>query len=176
MIKKIIDDFKDNFAFSISHTTRKPRTNEVDGVNYYYVTVDDFKEMISNEEFIEYNVYGSNYYGTSKKELKRLADYNKICILELDINGANNIVKSQLGANFIGILPPCMDVLKKRLKDRNTESEEVINKRLEDGERECGEINASTFFNYKIINDDLNSAYDSFRDACINLYPHINKI
>ncbi len=78
MIKKLFGEFEGKFAFSVSHTTRKPRNNEVDGVNYYFTSVEEFKKMIENDEFVEYNLYGSNYYGTSKKELKRIAEYEKV--------------------------------------------------------------------------------------------------
>lgn len=85
MIKKLMTEFENSFAFSISHTTRKPRVNEVHGVNYYYISVDQFKEMISNNEFVEHNLYGSNYYGTSKKELQRIAEYKKVIEFNLNI-------------------------------------------------------------------------------------------
>ena len=78
MIKKLFGEFENKFSFSVSHTTRKPRNNEVDGINYYFTNVDEFKKMIENDEFVEYNLYGSNYYGTSKKELKRIAEYQKV--------------------------------------------------------------------------------------------------
>ncbi len=71
-------EFENSFAFSISHTTRKPRNMEVDGKNYYFISQDEFKEMLTNNEFVEYNLYGSNYYGTSKKEFKRIAEFGKV--------------------------------------------------------------------------------------------------
>jgi guanylate kinase len=78
MIKQLMAEFENCFAFSISHTTRKPRINEVHGENYYFISVDEFKIKIQEEEFVEYNLYGSNYYGTSKNELQRIAEYKKV--------------------------------------------------------------------------------------------------
>jgi guanylate kinase len=94
--------------------------------------------------------------------------------LELDINGANNIFKSSMAANYIGILPPDMETLKNRLIGRGTEKPEVINKRIDEGVREVEEIKKSEIFNYKIVNNDLTVAYREFKDGILNLYPHLN--
>jgi guanylate kinase len=77
-MNKLMSEFPNSFSFSISHTTRLPRSGEEHGKSYYFISVDEFKEMIEKNDFVEYNLYGYNYYGTSKKELQRIADFKKV--------------------------------------------------------------------------------------------------
>lgn len=152
-----------NFGFSVSYCTRKPRQNEIDGVDYFFVSNDVFQEMIKNNEFLEYNHFVDHYYGTSKNYVEQLLEKGKNVILEIDLNGARNISniysKDELISFFI--LPPNMDVLKERLSTRNTETDSEINGRLN---KAIDEIKEATFFDYKIINDNLDKAVNEIKD------------
>ncbi len=146
--------------YSVSSTTRKPREGEVNGVNYFFITKEEFEEKIKNGDFLEYNYYNENYYGTSKEVVldKINAGTNVFC--EIDVNGAHNIKKIFPDALLIYIAPPSIEVLRERLLSRGTESIEKINQRLEIAEKELKEID---FFDYVVVNDDLDTAINEVR-------------
>ena len=129
--------------------------------------------MLQNNEFIEFNNFNNNYYGTSKKEIERISIDGKICLLELDVNGANQIYNMNYPANYIGLLPPSIEILKQRLTGRGSDSQDVIDKRVNIGVKECQEIEKSNIFNYKIVNNDLDKAYTDFTSNIFTLYPEL---
>ncbi len=129
--------------------------------------------MLYNKEFIEFNNFNNNYYGTSKKEIERISKDGKVCLLELDINGANQIYYQNYPANYIGVLPPTIEALRQRLDGRGTESPDIIDKRVNIGVEECLEIEKSNIFNYKIVNNDINKAYLEFQTSIFTLYPEL---
>lgn len=147
-----------NFMLSISCTTRAPRKGEVDGVNYFYLTKEDFKECIKNSKFLEWAEFAGNYYGTKKKYIMQCLDEGKDIILEIETQGALQVKKSMPEAVLIFICPPSYETLENRLRGRHTEDEETIKKRLEEAKRE---IEQAQSFDYKIINDDLETAIQS---------------
>ena len=153
ILKQVINE--DKGWLSVSFTTRSPREEEVDGVNYYFVTVDEFRKKIDSGEILEYNIYNENYYGTSKKMVIDKINAGVDVFLEIDVNGAHNIKKMFPDALLIYIAPPSIEELRRRLIDRGTESIEKINQRLEIAERELKEI---SFYDYVVVNDDLNVA------------------
>jgi guanylate kinase len=128
----------------------------------------------SENEFIEHNNFNGNYYGTSKKEIERISKDGKVCILELDVNGANQIFEIGYPANFIAILPPSEESLTDRLRQRGTEPEEVIEKRVKIGLKELEEIKKSKIFNYQIENSNIDKAYSDLKIALNSLYPKLN--
>jgi len=132
--------------------------------------------MLKQNEFLEHNFFANNFYGTSKKEIERISKLGKICMMELDINGANQIYKIKYPANYIAILPPDMEEIKLRLKRRGTESEELIEKRVNSGMNEFEEIKNSDIFNSKIINNNLDEAYSELKTKINGLYPGSNLI
>lgn len=132
--------------------------------------------MLANKEFLEHNFFANNFYGTSKKEIELISKLSKICILELDINGANQVHAIKYPANYIAILPPEMDALKERLMLRGTETEELIEKRVNSGLKEFEEIRESKIFNVKIINNDLENAYALFKKTIDGLYPGLDLV
>ena len=140
---------------SISLTTRNIRENEVDGRDYYFVTVDNFKEMLSNGEVLEYAQYGQNFYGTPKAPVDKWLNEGKIVILKIEVQGAQQIKDLYPDAVGIFILPPSMDELENRLRSRGTEDEEDIQKRLEIAKNEVAQ---SVNYDYTVINDDLDCA------------------
>ena len=150
-----------NAWYSVSTTTRPPREGEVDGVNYFFVSKEEFEEKLKNGEFLEYNVYNNNYYGTSKKIVLDKMEKGINVFSEIDVNGAHNIKKIFPDALLIYIAPPSIEALKERLIARGTEDMEKINQRLEIAKKELEEID---FYDYVVINDDLEKATKEVRD------------
>jgi len=145
-------------SFSVSATTRAPRGNEKDGVEYHFISPTKFEGHIYQNDFLEYEmVYEGVYYGTLKSELTRIWNLGKIPVLDIDVKGAIKVQK-QLGANCLSIfiMPPSIEVLKERLEKRNTETPESIQMRLD---KAAYEISFSNEFNAIIKNDILETAY-----------------
>ena len=145
-------------AFSISATTRAPRGAEQDGVEYHFLSLAKFEGLIYQNEFIEYEqVYNGVYYGTLKSELKRIWDLGKVPVLDIDVKGAIR-VQQQLGEKSISIfiMPPSVDALKERLLNRQTETAESIQTRIDKAEYE---ISFSNQFNAIVKNENLETAY-----------------
>ncbi|CAG9529743.1 unnamed protein product [Cercopithifilaria johnstoni] len=166
VIARAMKAYPNGFAFAISHTTRKPRPGEVDGRNYWFVTVEKFKEMIKNKEFLEYTTFGDNMYGTSKKALEDVSKAGCICILDVDIQGVRNIHRCGLDAKYILIKAPSLEILEQRLRARKTETEESLNKRLKHAENDLNAVDAEPgLFDFVIINDDFERAYNDFIKA-----------
>ena len=143
--------------FSISATTRKPRSNEIDGVDYYFITEADFHAKIQENHFIEWEmVYEGKYYGTFKSELERIWKENKTPLLDIDVKGAIH-VHEQFNSNCLTIFiePPSIEELKKRLQSRGTESLESLETRLN---KAVFELSFKHQFNKIIINDNLQEA------------------
>ena len=137
---------------SVSATSRAMREGEKEGVNYYYITEDDFKEKIENDYFLEYTNYAGNFYGTPKEYIKNHLEQGIDVILEIEIEGATNIKKLIPEALFIFIMPPSLKTLIKRLKKRGTESNDKIIKRFHEAYKEINEV---TKYNYVVVNDEL---------------------
>lgn len=143
------------FKLSVSCTTRKPREGEAHGINYFFLTESEFKNLIKNNEFLEWAEFSGNYYGTQKAYVERKLAEGKNLILELDTVGALNVKKYMPQAILIFILPPSLEELEARLRGRHTETEEAIQKRLASTKLE---IENSEKFDYKVVNDDIEKA------------------
>lgn len=143
------------FMLSVSCTTRKPRTGEVDGINYFFLTKEEFQDCIDNDKFLEWAEFAGNRYGTKKKYIKKCLDEGKDIILEIDTQGALQVKKRMPEAVLIFIAPPSLDVLENRLRGRHTEDEETIQKRLNEVKEE---LKRAENFDYKVVNDDLSRA------------------
>jgi len=148
---------------SVSLTTRPPRSNEVDGKHYYFVSEEEFKEKIEAGEFLEHAKVFGYRYGTSSLVLRRQQEGGSHVILTIDTQGALQ-VKGKVPAVFIFLRPPSTEELSRRLYDRKTESEEVIAERLRWSEKELA---LAKQYDYNIINDDLNTAYQVLRSILI---------
>lgn len=147
----------DNLHYSVSATTRGPRVGEIDGVNYYFSTREEFEEMIDNGGMLEYAEFCGNYYGTPKAKVLEKLDAGISVILEIETIGAMKVKEAYPEAVLIFILPPSVDTLRQRLINRGTEALDVIEKRV--GKAEA-EIKKSYNYDFVIINDDLNEAVD----------------
>lgn len=142
-----------NIKMSVSATTRTKRESEVDGKNYFFVSTKDFEKMIKSDELIEYAKYCENYYGTPKKAIELWRNQGFNVILKIEVQGAKQVLKKCKDATGIFILPPSMEVLKKRLVNRGTETKETLELRLKQAEIE---IKCAQFYDYAVINDNLN--------------------
>lgn len=144
-------------AFSVSAATRKPRGGEKDGVDYYFISAEAFKQKIQANEFVEWEmVYEGKYYGTLKAELEKIWQQNKIPVLDIDVKGAIH-VQQQYPQNCLSLFiqPPSVDELKKRLMGRGTETEESIQARVN---KAAYELSFREHFNKVIVNDELQKA------------------
>lgn len=161
VVKKLVEKY-DNYALSISATTRGPRDNEVENVSYFYITRQEFEELINQDKLLEYAVYSDNYYGTPAEYVyeKRNAGYD--VILEIETQGALKVKEKCPESILIFMMPPSIEELRKRLTDRGTENEEEINKRLQQAKRETKVMDR---YDYLIINDNV--------DDCVELLHNI---
>ena len=157
ILKPILEKMKERFSFSISATTRQPREGEKDEVDYYFITPEKMREHIAQGDFLEWEeVYPGKYYGTFKSELDRIWNQGKYVIFDIDVKGGvniKNILKDKACSIFI--MPPSIEELERRLRNRNTESEETLKERLLRAEME---ISLSENFDYVVGNDCLDTA------------------
>ena len=149
-------------ALSVSATTRSPREGEVDGVNYHFLTEDDFKKKIAADGFLEHAIFCENYYGTPKDAVMKMLEEGKDVILEIEVQGALQVRSHYPEGVFIFVLPPSMEELENRLRGRGTETDEVIAKRLD---RAKAEFKFIEKYNYVLTNDTVEKAVE--RLGCI---------
>jgi guanylate kinase len=157
IINSILDETDIDLRFSVSATNRKPRQGEVDGVNYHFMSTDEFRDAVAAGEFIEWEeVYPGRYYGTLRSEIDRIIKEGHNVVLDIDVKGALN-VKKLYGeqARLIFIAPPSVEELRRRLEGRGTDSKEVIDERISKAEYE---LSFAPQFDKKVVNDDLNMA------------------
>lgn len=157
LTKKIAENNK-NFTISISYTTRKPRSNEINGRDYKFVSVQEFNTLVKENNFFEYaNIFG-NYYGTLKKPVLELLSLGRDVLFDIDWQGTQQLkrIKSLSLVTFF-ILPPNIQALKKRLLNRHKGQEELIEKRMDSFNEETSHWNE---YNYVFVNDDLDTCYE----------------
>jgi len=147
----------DKIEYSVSYTTRKPRGQEVTGTHYHFVTDEEFETRIKANDFLEHARFCGNYYGTSISYIQSRLALGKHVIMDIEVQGAAQISNKDIPYVKIFILPPSLEVLKQRLTDRNTDTEEEIQKRLKVAEHEITQINC---YDYLVINDELEKAVD----------------
>ena len=155
--KHLLKTFPDKLSFSISAATRKPRSYEKNGADYYFITTEEFQQRIQKNEFVEWEmVYEGKYYGTLKKELERIWNENKIPLLDVDVKGGIHVQQQYPDSSLsLFIEPPSIDELKKRLQSRGTESDESLRARVN---KATYELSFHDQFNKIIVNDDLEKA------------------
>lgn len=155
ILKEFIDDPELKLAFSVSMTTREKRPGEEEGVNYYYVSRPRFEEAIKNGELLEWTEFVGNYYGTPLHEVERLRNEGKNVILEIEVQGCLQVCEKVKDALTIFIVPPSMEELEKRIRGRATESEELIQERLQKAQREMKLVSN---YQYVVCNEDTKQA------------------
>ncbi|KAJ8408219.1 hypothetical protein AAFF_G00264470 [Aldrovandia affinis] len=196
LLKRLMKEYEGVFGFSVSHTTRNPRPGEENGKglnclpmllgatllpvadvlssvssvsseDYHYVTRETMQEGIAKGDFIENAEFSGNMYGTSKASVQDVQAKNLICILDIDMQGVKNIKKTDLNPIYVSIQPPSMDILEKRLRDRQTESEESLQKRLDAARTDMELSKEPGIFDVVIVNDNLEEAYGKLKDVLI---------
>jgi guanylate kinase len=155
LLKEVYKDI-DDYYFSISTTTRAPRVGEINGVDYFFVSKEEFENDIKNDDFLEYAKVHDNYYGTSLKPINKALAEGKLVIFDIDVQG-HEIVRTKLNSivTSVFITTPSLEVLETRLNSRNTDSVEIIEKRIKNAK---GEVEYFQDYDYLIINDNLEIA------------------
>ncbi len=157
IVKEVLQKLKGQVHLSVSMTTRAMRDGEAEGINYYYVSAEDFKNKIENGEILEYTVYSGNYYGTPAGPVRQQLESGKTVILIIEVEGGENIKKLFPEAVKVFVIPPSFEVLESRLRGRGTDDDETIKKRLEIAKDELKRANE---YDYIIENDTLEEAVD----------------
>ena len=158
--QKLFAEFTDEVAFSVSATTRGPREGEIDGTHYFFITRQEFDSRVANNEFLEHAEYAGNCYGTPRSYVLDLLNKGVSVILEIDLQGAVQVKACMPESVSIFILPPSFEELENRLRGRGTETPEKIEKRLAAAKHE---IEMAHTYDYRIVNDDLDVAYEKLR-------------
>lgn len=154
LIKRLMEEDK-NLVFSVSATTRDPRPGEIDGVHYHFMSVGHYRELVAVGAFLEHAEVHGNYYGTLEYEVNDRLARGEDVVLDIDVQGALNVLQSGRECVSIFILPPSMKVLRERLTGRGTETPEAIERRLHNA---VWELSQKDHYEYKVINDDLDAA------------------
>lgn len=160
---KLFEEFADRIAYSVSATTRGPREGEVDGKDYFFISKQEFERRVKNNEFLEHAEFAGNCYGTPRAYVEKLLDSGMNVVLEIDVQGALQVMKSMPECVSVFILPPSFEELEHRLRGRGTETEEKVRERLETAKRE---LPYAPQYDYQIVNGgDIEAAYQSLREV-----------
>lgn len=154
--KRFMEKNKD-VTLSVSATTRSPRLGEMEGINYFFMSKQEFKEKIEGNDFLEYAEVYDNYYGTPRSNVEELLEDGKDVILEIDIQGALKVKENTREGVFVFILPPSMEELKQRIINRGSETQESLMKRFKSAYKE---INFISKYNYAVVNDEVETAVE----------------
>lgn len=157
VLKEFVDDPSLKMAYSVSMTTREKRPGEVEGVNYNFVTRDEFEDALKKGELLEYAEFVGNYYGTPLENVNRLRDQGKNVLLEIEVQGCIQVREKCPDALTIFLVPPSIEELEKRIRGRNTEPEEIVQQRLAKANRELDMVGQ---YKYVVCNEDPHLAAD----------------
>ncbi len=160
VVKRLLSEC-DNLRLSVSATTRLPRSEDKEGVTYFFKTEEEFKEMVDAGSFLEWAVYNGNYYGTPIAPVEKQLEEGVDVILEIDVQGALNVMNNFKDAVYIFIAPPCIETLKERLKGRGSETPEEIEKRVKAAE---AELDKKDEYDYVVINDILDKTVENVKN------------
>lgn len=164
ILKKLFAQLK-GVTFSVSHTTRQPRTGEVDGIDYHFVDKDDFQKMLEADQFLEWAEVHGNFYGTSKAEVQKHLDNGLDVFLDIDVQGARQVRQAAGEESFsVFVVPPSWQEQEKRLTGRGTDSVETIKLRLENAQHEMKDAG---LYDYLIVNDTVERAVDTLRSIIV---------
>ena len=156
LVRKVLSRFR-SLSYSVSHTTRSPRKNEQNGFDYFFISLEEFEKKINLNLWLEWAKVHDNYYGTSRQFVRNCLEKGQSLLLDIDIQGAKQIMGSDLDLVSIFIIPPSFEVLSQRLENRGTDSREVIAKRLKNAKLE---MTQKDLYQYVVANDDLDEAVE----------------
>lgn len=165
---QVFNDMSLNLAYSISMTTRKPRNKEVDGVDYFFVSEEEFLNKLKNDELLEHACFVGNYYGTPKAYVEELREQGKNVFLEIEVEGAKQVLskyKDDDKVVSIFLLPPSLEELEKRIRGRRSEEEHIIQERLGKAKRE---IDLKGNYQYSVLNDNIYRASEEIQQIIRN--------
>lgn len=171
LITRLLATYPDAFGFSVSHTTRGPRPGEIDGQHYHFVTKEAFEAALGENAFVEHALVHTNYYGTSYAAIESVRSQGKVCILDIDIQGVQNVKRSSLQCKYLFIAPPNFEELERRLRGRNTETEEKILVRLKNAQDEVTYGTTPGNFDTVLVNDDLDVAFNTLVNQIRTWFP-----
>ena len=158
---KLFAEFGEQMAFSVSATTRAPREGEIDGTHYFFIDKQEFENRIANNDFLEYAQFAGNFYGTPRSYVMSLLEAGKNVLLEIEVQGAMQVMERMPECVSIFVLPPSFEELERRLRGRGTETEDKIVKRLQTAK---GELAYADKYRYQVVNGgDLEQAYQELR-------------
>ena len=166
--REVMKDENVNLVYSISMTTRYQRAGEQNGVDYYFVSKEDFKKAIENDELLEWAEFVGNFYGTPKQKVEELRNQGKDVILEIEVNGTEQVLnkfKGDEGVISIFLYPPSFEALESRIRGRSTETEDLIQERLAKASRE---MKLKSRYDYVVINDNLEKASNEIKQIIKN--------
>jgi guanylate kinase len=164
LFKRLFAEHPDTFTLSVSHTTRNPRGGEKHGVDYFFVSMQEFEDLIAADGFVEHAKFGSNRYGTSKMTIEEQTAKGKVVVLDIEMEGVKQIRASGQPGRFVFIAPPNFEELEKRLRGRGTEDEDSVTRRLEQAKKELEYSHTPGVHDIVIVNDDLDTAYKALED------------
>lgn len=177
LINMLLKDFPGRFGFSVSHTTRKPRPGEENGTHYHFIQdKDHILKMIQDGKFIEHAHVHGNIYGTSIAAVKDVSEANKICVLDIDVQGVKSVKEappSMVDPHYLFISAPSMEVLDARLRGRGTETEEALERRLKNSKAEMDYGTSPGEFEKVLVNDGLEEAYQELKATAEMWYPQL---
>ena len=153
--EEIMKDPSLNLAYSISVTTRKPRIGEYDGVQYYFVSEEKFKELIDEDKLLEYAIFVGNYYGTPKEKVDEILNSGKNLLLEIEVQGAKQVISKCPEAITIFMVPPSIEELEKRIRGRRSEPEDIVQQRLNKAKKEMKLVKD---YKHVVTNDTIENA------------------
>lgn len=174
LITRLLEKYPSKIGLSVSYTSRLPRPNEVNGIHYHFVTKDYLINDINNGTipYIEWALVHNNYYGTRKDEIEKVHALNRICLLDVDVNGVKSIKEFNLPkTKMIFIAPPSLSLLEERLRNRKTESEEQINIRISNARSEIEYGTTPNNFDYILVNDNIEIAFNTLENKLKSWYP-----
>lgn len=172
VVKLLMDKYKEQYALSISATTRDPRKGEQDGREYFFKKKEEFESMIAQNRLLEYACYCGNYYGTPRDYVESQIDQGRNVILEIELQGALQVKEKYPDAFFVYVMPPDAKTLVERLTNRGTETQEVITERLKRAVEESQDVSK---YEYMLINDDLNQSVENLHTLIEVQHNKINR-
>ncbi|KAL6820031.1 guanylate kinase [Trichoderma camerunense] len=161
LIQMLHDKHPGIFTKTVSHTTRQPRAGEIEGVNYFFVSKPEFESLIAKNAFVEYTYFSGNYYGTSKQTIKNQMAKGLLVVLEIDIEGVKQMREATavIDARYVFIKPPNFEELETRLRNRSTETEESIEKRLQQAKQELEQAETPGLYDMVLVNENIAVSY-----------------
>ncbi|KAK0637036.1 guanylate kinase [Bombardia bombarda] len=164
LFKMLFERHPETFALSVSHTTRSPRPGEQHGVDYHYVSKEEFVDLKAKDGFVESATFGGNMYGTSKATIEEQSAKGKVVVLDIEMEGVKQIQASKIPARFVFIAPPSEEELERRLRGRGTDKEEAVLKRLAQAKVELDYSKTPGVHDKIVVNKDLETAYKELED------------